>query len=71
MWQPTNADVRVLCEAVMENHIGQRSSTGADYCTHCGWTYGNVTDMLIIPHNVNCPVIIARDVMTRIDEGDV
>ena len=69
-WNPSPADVRVLCEAVLDKYI-ETSYDGCDYCQYCGRNYGNVS--LVYwhegkeePHDKDCPVLIARDVMTGI-----
>lgn len=68
-WSPSADDVRALCEAVTENYIVQDSINGADYCRHCGKTYGNVSLLYLQagkkePHERWCPVLVAQDVMT-------
>lgn len=69
-WKPSPPDVRVLCEAILTSYI-DISYDGCDYCQYCRRNYGNVS--LVYwelgeeePHEKDCPVLIARDVMTGI-----
>jgi len=69
-WMPSKEDVKILCEAVLENYVSQDRNTGGDYCSQCGKHYGNVQyyweEGKREPHNPNCPVLVAQDVMTGI-----
>lgn len=71
-WKPSPSDVRVLCEAVLHCYI-DLSAEGRDHCIYCGTEYGNVHFEYMRqgkqePHDNDCPVLIARDVLAGIPE---
>ena len=79
-WSPSPKDVEVLCETVLSGFV-EEDGQSCDVCAHCGYRYGNALiwpnlpygqknyNMDRLPHHGNCPVLIARDVLTGIDEA--
>jgi len=71
-WTPSKEDIKKLCDAILVNFVAENYQNSADYCIHCGTTYGNIERSYIEkgkkpPHKKSCPVLIAQDVLTGID----
>jgi hypothetical protein len=68
-WQPSKEDIGILCDSILCGYIAENHNNSADYCIHCHKEYGNVKlnyhDLgKKEPHEKDCPVLIAEDVMT-------
>lgn len=71
-WQPDKKDIKQLCCAILDHYIEEDLSS-CDRCIFCSTRYGNVHDRYHKhgkqePHDSDCPVLVARDVMTGIDK---
>lgn len=67
-WRPNPKDIEALCDAITNEYI-REDSRSCDYCIYCGKKYGNHYLRIIKngekeTHEADCPVLIARDVMT-------
>lgn len=80
-WNPSPKDVAQLCE-VFDSFVTENYQSGADECCYCGYVYRNAAlwpdlkrgqenyDLTRLPHNQDCPVLIARDVATGIENAE-
>ena len=69
-WKPSKEDVKLVCESVVSSFV-EEDGYSCDYCRHCGERYGNWwkffgKDGLKEPHSHDCPVPVARDILTGI-----
>jgi len=64
-------DARILARAVLEDHI-EYNDYGSNYgyiCTHCcNDTEDLKPDRESITHSADCPVLVAKDVLTGYPE---
>lgn len=67
-WNPSKDDIEIVCDAILERFIEEDPSRG-DCCLFCFKVYGNYKKRfsdkgIREPHEVNCPVLVAQDIMT-------
>lgn len=71
-WSPNKNDIVAICETIEENFY-EDGGDYKDHCAHC-WTeylfFRERTDEQYknLPHEQNCVVLKARDILTRINE---